>query len=113
MATDKTMPPNDPSSLPSMPPGAMPPGAIPGGAPAGADASAVMISMPRVVFDELHNIVRQLAAGVEELAKRVGPSGGAGMPMEPADQAAGEDMPAEGSSADEDFLREMANQANK
>jgi hypothetical protein len=80
--------------------------------PAGGGGDGVMISMPKAVFNELHNIVMQLAAGVDELAKRVAGSSPA-MPQEPADQAAGEDMSAEGGSSDEDFLREMAAQGTK
>jgi hypothetical protein len=110
MATDKTMPPGDPTSMPSMPPSA---GGMPaGGPPQGGAGKDVMITMPRAIFDELHSIVMQLAAGVDELAKRAG-AGGGGIPQEPVDEAAGEDMSAEGGSSDEDFLKEMASQANK
>ena len=112
---DKTMPPNDP--LTSAPAGAAPgdmglPAPAPG--PQGGDGS-VMISMPKVAFDAIHQLIVQLATGVDNLAKSVSDQASgspeqapAGPPSEPAMPS----EPSEGGSMDEEFLNSIAKEGN-
>lgn len=107
------MPPSDPN--PSMPPSGMPPGMPPGsgmppsgGMPLGGAGGDVMISMPKGVFDQLHELIRQLASGAEEVAAKVNAeaSGAGEMPPEMGGGAPKGGGP-EGSPSDADFLQEM------
>ena len=107
---DRIMPQSDPN-----PP--MPPGSNPSPAPGmpGEAGEAVMISMPRQVFDQLHQLVRDLADGVEELAQSVaGDAAQGGMPGEEMSEQPPMGPPmAEGEISDEDFLKEVAMQGTK
>jgi len=114
MATDKTMPPGDPSSMtPSTPP-------MPSGGPerSGGD---VMISLPKASFDMMHQIVMQLASGLDQLAKGINQGAGAApmggeMPAEEMGEPAGmggEPAGGKGSSPeDEEFLRSLMEEGN-
>jgi len=87
----------------------MPPGA---GMPPGGD---VMIQMPKGIFDQLHQLIRQLASGAEEVAAKVNAEAAgadAGMPPEMGGGAPGAGGP-EGSPSDADFLQEMVAQGNR
>lgn len=112
--TDATMPPGD-----AMPPGpSMPPGgpAMPPGAP-GAD---VMITIPKGAFDAMHQIVMQLASGLDQLAQGISqqeagaPPGGEGMPPDMGGMGGmeGEMPPGEPLPEDEEFLRSMMEEGN-
>jgi len=120
MATDKTMPPNDPNSMPSPSYGG---GGMPPSAPADpmGGGSDVEIRLPKSAFDAMHQIIMQLAAGMDELAQGIGQQGG-GMPPEmggmPTEMGAG--MPpkggpavgAGGSPEDEEFLKSLMAEGN-
>jgi len=122
MPTDKTMPPGDAmESSPSMPGemGGMPPEGA--GMPAGQ--GDVMLSIPKAEFDMLHQIVMQLADGLNQLAQSVNAKGpqvqspaeeATEMPMgEPAKVAARPGKPAPATSADdEEFLKSLMAEGN-
>jgi hypothetical protein len=105
---DKTMPPNDPmptqdDGMGMAPAENMSPDA---GAPAG-DGS-VMISMPKVAFDAIHQLISQLASGVDSLAQNVN------------QQASTSEMPSAAPAspeptapADEDFLKGIAQEGSQ
>jgi len=116
MATDKTMPPNDPNSMPTPSSG----GGMPPSAPAGGE-SDVMIRLPKAAFDAMHQIIMQLASGMDQLAQGVNQEGG-GMPPEmggmPTEMAAGMSQagaPARGGGSpdDEEFLRSLMAEGNE
>lgn len=112
------MPPSDPN--PSMPPAAMPPGMPPGGGmppgmPPGGGGGDVMIQIPKVVFDQMHQLIQQLASGAEEVAAKVNAeAAGAGAEMPPGIGGGDPTMGGpEGSPSDADFLQEMVAQGNR
>jgi len=113
MATDKTMPPNDPSSMPSPSYGGGEPSMPPGGP--GGD---VMINLPKAAFDTMHQIVMQLASGLDQLAKEVNqqaagaPPGGGEMPPNMGGDMAGDMPPGGADPKDEEFLRSMMEEGN-
>lgn len=118
---DKTMPPSDPNEMSSGNP-AMGSDMAPPEPQAGQDGS-VMLSIPKVAFDALHQIIMQLAQGFDQLKQGVEnqAQGGAGnAPMSSEGQMpeqgmqggmAGSSAPQSGS--DEDFLNEMAKQGSQ
>jgi len=116
MANDQTMPPSEQNLPPDMGKGpASPADMAPAGVPAPQDGGSVMVSMPKAAFDAIHQLIVQLASGVDQLAQGVnqqaagGSPEGAPMPPEaPTGGAQGE----EGGS-DEDFLKSMAQEASQ
>ncbi len=105
---DKTMPPvSENLDAPAMDaPMAMPEDMAPPAAPEG-DGGSVMVTIPEPAFKAMHQIVMQLASGLDELAKGV------------AQQAAGQAAPvaeaevvAEGAPSDEEFLSSMAEEGS-
>jgi hypothetical protein len=108
MPSDKTMPPvSDNLDAPAMdaPMGA-PDDMAPPSAP--QDGGSVMISIPKAVFDSMHQIVMQLASGLDQLAKDVnqqaaGPKAPEAAPQAPAAPEGGND---------EDFLNSMAEEGS-
>lgn len=114
---DKTMPPNDPMEGSPAMPGEMGATAPMGNMapPAGGD---VMINLPKVAFDAMHQIVMQLASGLDQLAKEVNqqaagsPPGGGEMPPDMGGDMGG-NMPLGGAAPeDEEFLRSMMEEGN-
>ncbi len=107
---DKTMPPNDPMPTPDSGMGVSPADKMAPDAGAPDGDGSVMISMPKVAFDAIHQLIVQLAQGVDSLAQGVNQeASGAGEapagempPSGPQGGAAGE------SPADEDFLKGIA-----
>jgi len=108
---DKTMPPNDPNPAPDTGMGAAPADKMAPDAGLPAGDGSVMISMPKAAFDAIHQLIVQLAQGVDNLAQGVNQqAAGAG------EAPAGEMPPsapeggraAGGSPADEDFLKGIA-----
>lgn len=94
----------------------MPPGE-PGG-PGGPGGGDVMISLPKAAFDTLHQIVMQLASGLDQLAKEVNqqaagaPPGGGEIPPDMGGEMGGE-MPSGGTAPeDEEFLKSMMEEGN-
>ena len=78
---DKTMPPADPMPSPDQGQGPAPMQDMAPPAPQGGDGGSVMISMPKEAFDAIHQLITQLASGVENLAQSVGEqAGGAEQP---------------------------------
>jgi hypothetical protein len=114
---DKTMPPNDPMPSPDQGAGMSPEAemAPPASAP-GGDGS-VMISMPKVAFDAIHQLIMQLAQGADNLAQSVNQQAGAGAPASgaPMMPPGGPGGPAEsmGGGDDEEFLKQIAAEGNK
>jgi len=106
---DKTMPPvSDNLDAPSMdaPMGA-PADMAPPAAP--QDGGSVMVTIPKVAFDSMHQIIMQLASGLDELAKGVNQQAAGSAPA-PASEAP---MAPEASApADEDFLNSMAQEGS-
>lgn len=114
---DKTMPPSDPTEKPEMP-GVMGATSPDAGGDGGGD---VMINMPKSAFDALHQMVQQLASGLEQLAQSVnGKEGGgdagaaAATPPSPADGAPMAKPAAKSAKdmTDEEFLQNMVNKSN-
>lgn len=99
------MPPNDPMPSPDAGMGASPAEMAPeAGAPAG-DGS-VMISMPKDAFDAIHQLIVQLAQGVDALAQGVNQEAASAgeAPMAPAGEPAG---------MDEEFLKGIAEEGSQ
>jgi hypothetical protein len=79
------------------------------GAPAG-DGS-VMISMPKVAFDAIHQLIVQLASGVDSLAQNVNQqASGAAAPEAAPSMPSAPEAPA---PADEDFLKGIAQEGSQ
>jgi hypothetical protein len=99
---DKTMPPNDPMPTPDAGMGASSAEMAPeAGAPAGE--GSVMVAMPKDAFDAIHQLIVQLAQGVDSLAQGVNQqASGAG--EAPAAPVAAE----EPAVMDEEFLKGIA-----
>ena len=74
------------------------------GAPAG-DGS-VMISMPKVAFDAIHQLIVQLASGVDSLAQSVNQQASEAAPSMPS-------APESPAPADEDFLKGIAQEGSQ
>jgi len=116
MANDPTMPPseqaattptnNSPAMSPDMAGGDAP------AAPAGDQDGSVMVNMPKAAFDAIHQLVTQLAQGLDQLKQGVEAQAKGG--EAPAPAAAPEQAPAapEGPS-DDDFLKGIAEEGNK
>ena len=96
---DKTMPPNESMPMPEDAGMAPSEGTVP---PAPAQDGSVMVSMPKVAFDAIRELIVQLASGLDSLAQGVDQQAAA----EAEVAAGGEMMPPEGAvtSEDEDFL---------
>lgn len=106
---DKTMPPvSENLDAPAMdaPMGA-PADMAPPSAP--QDSGSVMITIPKVAFDSMHQIIIQLASGLDELAKGVNQQAAeASAPAQEGSPAPSE-LPA---GSDEDFLNSMAQEGS-
>lgn len=104
------MPPMPPEMSADMPPG-MPPGAGPN-MPPGGDGE-VMMSIPRSAFEQLHQIVKQLATGLDELAAGMGIDGAGAPPAGPSmPPEMGEEGMEGASEEDEEFLRSLMEEGN-
>jgi len=107
---DKTMPPNDPMPTPDNGMGAAPADNMaPDAAGAPAGDGSVMISMPKVAFDAIHQLIVQLAQGVDSLAQGVnqqaaGAEAPTGPSMPPSEPSA--------SAGDEEFLKGITEAGN-
>jgi len=118
---DKTMPPSDPNEMSGGDPTIG--SDIAPQAPHGGQDGSVMLSIPKVAFDALHQIIMQLAQGFDQLKQGVenqaqGGAGNAPMPPEGEMSEQGMQGGMGGSSApqsgsDEDFLNEMAKQGSQ
>jgi hypothetical protein len=115
---DKTMPPvSENLDAPSMddPMGATAPDMAPPAQPA-ADEGSVMVNIPKAAFDSMHQIIMQLASGLDQLAKDVNQqaagSKSEAMPPEAPAAPASSEMPESGSGTDEEFLNKMAEEAS-
>jgi len=74
-----------------------------------------MISMPKEAFDAIHQLITQLASGVENLAQSVGEqAGGAEQPPAPPEGGMPPQAPAGGmqGGGDDDFLKSIAQEGN-
>lgn len=103
---DKTMPPvsenlDAPATEAPMAPEAA-------AAPAPQDEGSVMVTIPKAAFDSMHQIIVQLASGLDELAKGVNQEAAAQAPAAPEAAAA----PAAGAASDEEFLNSMAEEGS-
>lgn len=108
---DKTMPPNDPMPTDSAGTGIAPAENMAPDAGAPAGDGSVMISMPKVAFDAIHQLIVQLASGVDSLAQGVNQqAAGAGEP--PAAEMAPA-APEASTPADEDFLKGIAQEGSQ
>jgi hypothetical protein len=101
---DKTMPPNDPMPAPDSGMGAAPADKMAPEAAAPAGDGSVMVSMPKDAFDAIHQLIVQLAQGVDSLYQSVNQE--AAM----AGEAPMEEMPPAGpemgaGSPDDEFLK--------
>ena len=104
---DKTMPPADPMPSPDQGQGPAPMQDMAPPTPQGGDGGSVMISMPKEAFDAIHQLITQLASGVENLAQSVGgQAGGAEQPPAPPEGGMPPQAPAGGmqGGGDDDFL---------
>ena len=108
---DKTMPPvSEPLTSPSV-------SGAPGDEsamqqPQGGDDGSVMISMPKLAFDSIHQLIVQLAQGVDQLAQSVNQqASGAGQQPAPGQEMA----PAAGQepAGDDEFLQNIASEGNQ
>jgi len=127
MPTDKTMPPGDAMDSSTSMPGEMG-GMPPEGAGMPMGQGDVMLSIPKAEFDMLHQIVMQLADGLNQMAQSLNAQGPQMQP--PAGESAGMSMPMEGaapqakvasrpkaggasaSSADDEFLKSLMAEGN-
>jgi len=111
---DKTMPPADPMPAADMGAGQAPASDMAPPAPQGGDGGSVMISMPKEAFDAIHQLITQLAGGVENLAQSVGQQAGGGeMPPAPPKAGMPPQAPAGGmGGGDADFLNSIAQEGN-
>jgi len=81
----------------------------------GGQDGSVMVNMPKAAFDAIHQLVTQLAQGLDQLKQGVeaqakggaAPDMAAPAPAAPAPQAAG------GEQSDEDFLKGLAEEGSK
>jgi len=102
------MPPNDPNPAPDTGMGAAPADKMAPDAGAPAGDGSVMITMRKDAFDAIHQLIVQLAQGVDSLAQGVNQQAAGGeapageMPPSAPEGGAG------GSAADEDFLKGIA-----
>ena len=74
-----------------------------------------MISMPKEAFDAIHQLITQLASGVENLAQSVGQqAGGVEQPSAPPEGGIPPQAPAGGmqGGGDDDFLKGIAQEGN-
>jgi hypothetical protein len=109
---DKSMPPvsEDTGAPSSAPDRALMP--QDGAAQQPQDGGSVMITIPKNAFDSIHQIIVQLASGIDELAKGVNQQASQATPA-PAGQPAPEAPAAGGGSpADEEFLNQMAEEGS-
>ena len=116
MANDPSMPPSEQN--PGVPVDNSPAMASPDmgtTAPAAAEQGSVMVNMPKAAFDAIHELVSQLAQGLDQLKQSVEAQAQGGAPA-PAPEAAAPTAPApapEGGQSDEDFLKGLAEEGNK
>ena len=108
MASDKTMPPNDPMESPDQGAGMAPAESMAPEAPMTEEGS-VMVTMPKVALDAIRELVLQLASGIDSLAQSVDQQAAAEM-----EAVAGEMAPMDGAMtpADEDFLAGIAQEGS-
>jgi hypothetical protein len=104
---DKTMPPNDPMPTPDEGMGMAPADNMAPDAGAPAGDGSVMISMPKVAFDAIHQLIVQLASGVDSLAQNVNQQASGAAAPEAAPAA-----PKASTPADEDFLKGIAQEGS-
>ena len=98
------MPPTEAPMSADMPAGGSAPADM-----ASASGGEVMISMPKQAFDMMHQLVTQLASGLDQLKQGIDSQAGA---VAPAASPAGPAMP-EGQMSDEDFLNQIASQGTR
>ena len=103
---DKTMPPNDPMPTQDAGTGMAPESNMAPEPAMPSNDGSVMISMPKVAFDAIHQLITQLAQGVDNLSQSVNDQASGGS-MPPAPEATPSPSPA-GSPSDEDFLNSVA-----
>jgi hypothetical protein len=75
--------------------------------PAPQDGS-VMVNIPKAAFDSMHQIVMQLAAGLDQLAQGVNQEAAQSEAPMPPEMPAGPSAP----SGDEEFLKGLADEAS-
>jgi hypothetical protein len=120
MAYDKSMPPSDPTPMPDAGPDMAPDMGATDMAPQGGGDGAVMVNMPRATFTAIHQVIVQLAKGLDALAMDIegqAQSAGEGSapagPVAPAGPEApmgGPEAPAGSDEADLANFAEMLNQ---
>ena len=123
MANDPSMPPSE--QAPTTPTNNSPAMAgspdmgAPSPAPQGGGDGSVMVNMPKAAFDAIHQLVTQLAQGLDQLKQGVEAQAQQGAGAAPAgpQAPAGPEAPApevgEAPSEDEDFLKGVAEEGNK
>lgn len=113
MANDPSMPPSEQN--PGMPVDNSPASASPDmaapAAPAG-DQGSVMVNMPKAAFDAIHQLVTQLAQGLDQLKQGVEAQAQGGAAEAPT-AAPAAPAPAGGPQNDEEFLKGLAQEGNK
>ena len=112
---DKTMPPSDPMPSADEGMGQAPQQDMAPPAPQGGDGGSVMISVPKDAFDAIHQLIVQLASGVDNLAQSVGQqaAGAEEAPMPPQGEMPPQ-APAGAPQAgpDDEFLNSIAQEGN-
>ena len=112
---DKTMPPSDPMPSADEGMGQAPEQDMAPMAPQGGDSGSVMISVPKDAFDAIHQLIVQLASGVDNLAQSVGQqaTGGAGeAPMPPQGGMPPQATAGAPAGPDDEFLNSIAQEGN-
>jgi hypothetical protein len=105
---DRTMPPNDPMPTPDSGMGVAEAETMSPDMTAPEGDGSVMISMPKDAFDAVHQLIVQLAQGVDQLAQAVGQQKAAGEVPAAEMPPAGPEGGAAGAGSDEDFLKGIA-----
>jgi len=111
MANDPSMPPSDQN--PGVPIDNSPAMASPDMAAPAGDGGSVMISMPKVAFDAIHQLVTQLSQGLDQLKQGVDTQAQGGAPAPAAPAAPAASAPTSEPENDEDFLKGLAQEGNK
>ena len=114
MANDPTMPPSEQAATtPTNNSPAMSPDMAAAPAPeAGGQDGSVMVNMPKAAFDAIHQLVTQLAQGLDQLKQGVEAQARGG--SAPSPEAAPAQAPeASGGPSDDDFLKGIAEEGNK
>jgi len=113
MANDPTMPPSErAATTPTDNSPAMSPDMAAPAAPAGGQDGSVMVNMPKAAFDAIHQLVTQLAQGLDQLKQGVEAQAQGGAAPAPAAAPAAAPEASEGPS-DDDFLKGIAEEGNK